>query len=241
MRRLSLLLGPALVIVLLSILCVVSLAVPPQNEGRSAARRPLDLPSGGRGDKEDAEDAPEIITFYGNEYEGDAFFWCLDKSGSMVGTKILVMREEVIQAINLLSQRAEFGLVAFSTDTIVWSTMPIKATAAAKQSAIAWVQMLNANGMTCIAPAGVTTIGISNQSNKSHKQMIFVSDGIPYCSGGPGYAEEALQVITETNWQRTPINTLFISGDNGGQGYGEQFMQTLAAMNNGTFYLPDTY
>ncbi|HIK82387.1 MAG TPA: hypothetical protein EYF93_05755, partial [Planctomycetes bacterium] len=41
------------------------------------ARRPLDLPSGGAGDGDDEEDAPETINFWGGEYEGDAFFWCL--------------------------------------------------------------------------------------------------------------------------------------------------------------------
>ncbi|MEM7263371.1 MAG: hypothetical protein AAF488_15385, partial [Planctomycetota bacterium] len=44
------------------------------------ARRPLDLPTPGAGSEEEDEDAPESITFYGSEYEGDGFFWCLDKS-----------------------------------------------------------------------------------------------------------------------------------------------------------------
>ena len=38
--------------------------------------RPLDLPAGGPGGQEDDEDAPETISFFGSEYEGDAFFWC---------------------------------------------------------------------------------------------------------------------------------------------------------------------
>ncbi len=42
----------------------------------SSENRPLDLPSGGIGDGEDDEDAPETINFYGSEYEGEAFFWC---------------------------------------------------------------------------------------------------------------------------------------------------------------------
>ena len=46
-------------------------------------RKPLDLPSGGSGDNDEEEDAPETINFWGGEYEGDAFFWCLDKSCSM--------------------------------------------------------------------------------------------------------------------------------------------------------------
>ena len=41
-----------------------------------ARKLPLDLPSGGGGFAEDEEDAPEIITFYGHRFEGNAFFWC---------------------------------------------------------------------------------------------------------------------------------------------------------------------
>ena len=40
------------------------------------AKKPLDLPAGGVADEEEDEDAPETISFYGGEYEGDAFFWC---------------------------------------------------------------------------------------------------------------------------------------------------------------------
>ena len=53
-----------------------------EDDPRVLARQPLDLPSGG-GRADDEEDTAEAIHFYGAEYEGDAFFWCLDKSGSM--------------------------------------------------------------------------------------------------------------------------------------------------------------
>ncbi|MFQ5654297.1 MAG: hypothetical protein ACE5GW_06165, partial [Planctomycetota bacterium] len=103
------------------------------------AKRPLDLPSGGRGDDEDEEDAPETITFYGSEYEGDGFFWCLDKSCSMGWNgEINTLKQEVTQSVNSLSTRAEFSLVAFSTSTLVWSPFPQKANPATKAAAIAW-------------------------------------------------------------------------------------------------------
>jgi len=42
------------------------------SQSNEDARRPLDLPSGGSGDDEDDEDAPETINFWGGAYEGDA-------------------------------------------------------------------------------------------------------------------------------------------------------------------------
>ena len=85
-------------------------------------RRPLDLPSGGHGADSDEEDAPETITFYGGEYEGDGFFWCLDKSCSMGwADDIAFLKSEVISALASLSPQAEISLVAFSSGHIVWS------------------------------------------------------------------------------------------------------------------------
>ncbi|MGE4601345.1 MAG: hypothetical protein AAEJ65_00390, partial [Planctomycetota bacterium] len=85
-------------------------------------RRPLDMPSGGGGGDDDDEDAPETIIFYGQDYEGDAFFWCLDKSGSMDwGGAMEDLKQEMAGAILSLSPAAEFSLVAFSSNTVVWS------------------------------------------------------------------------------------------------------------------------
>lgn len=79
--------------------------------------RPLDMPSGGRGGDEDEEDAPEVIDFWGGQYEGDAFFWCLDKSCSMGWNgEIQQLKQEFSQTLNSLSSQAEFGVWRFQRD-----------------------------------------------------------------------------------------------------------------------------
>ncbi|MFQ5655205.1 MAG: hypothetical protein ACE5GW_10815 [Planctomycetota bacterium] len=198
--------------------------------------RPLDLPSGGIGDDEDEEDAPEVITFYSQEYEGDAFFWCLDKSCSMGwsgGAPIATLKQEMTSAINSLSSRAEFSMVAFNTSYQVWSPYPRRADPGAKASAVGWVQQMTAAGTTCLAAAGVKTVQISNLSGKRHKTIIIVGDGVPECPppNSQQQNQDTLSQITGSNWQMTPINTIFISASS----QGVQFMQTLAAMNGGTF------
>ena len=45
-------------------------------DSKDPRRLPLDLPSGGLGSKDGEEDPPEVIVFYGHEFEGNAFFWC---------------------------------------------------------------------------------------------------------------------------------------------------------------------
>jgi hypothetical protein len=202
-----------------------------QTDG-TGVKRPLDLPSGGKGDDEDEEDAPETITFYGGEYEGDGFFWCVDHSCSMSTNNLIgQLKAEMTESISQLSDESEFSIVAFSSGYTYWSPIPREANAGNRSSAIAFVQSLSPDGMTCLAPAGVYTISISNMSNQEHKQILVLSDGEPNCPG----AAETLSAMTAANWQHTPINTIYIASDAGGIA----FMQQLAAMNGGTFSTPN--
>jgi len=196
-------------------------------------RRPLDMPSGGGIGNEDDEDAPETIIFYGQDYEGDAFFWCLDKSGSMDwGGAMEDLKQEMVGSVMSLSPAAEFSLVAFSSNTVVWSPSPRPARSPEKAAGLTWVNALQPEGWTCLAPAAIQTIQICNQSNKPYRQILILSDGAPYCDG-IDTSNQALSEITMANWQMVPIHTIFI----GTETEGIDFMQTLASMNQGSFHI----
>ncbi len=191
-------------------------------------KRPLDLPSGGKGHDEEEEDAPETIVFYGGAYEGDGFFFCLDKSGSMVvDDRFVQMKAEVTDAIAELTDESEFGLVAFSSGFINWSPRPQPGRVANRLNATAWVHSLFPDGLTHLATACIETIRICNMSEKEHKQIIVISDGEP---NNPGPAE-TLSSVTTANWQRTPINTIYLGNLAGAR----EFMRNLAAANSGDF------
>ena len=91
---------------------------------------------------------------------------------------------------------------------------------------------LNAGGWTCLEQAGVSIVNISNCSSNPHKRILLLCDGKPTCMGGDS-SEACLQNITAANWQKTPIDCLYISADPAGI----LFMQQLAALNNGSFVL----
>lgn len=191
-------------------------------------KSPLDLPAGKIGrDEEDEEDETESIIFYGTEFEADAFFWCLDRSGSMAGQKIETLKQEVTSAIATLTNRAEFGVVAFESGTQTWNSVPVKATVANKASATAWVQALTPGGVTCMAPAAVVTLGICNASRLRQKSVIIVSDGVPNCPD----CGETVAAVTSANFQRHSVNTLFIGADSAGAAC----MQQIASSNSGSF------
>lgn len=198
-------------------------------ETPNGQRRPLDLPSGVSGEEEDEEDEPETVTFYGGDYEGDGFFWCLDRSCSMTGAPIVTLKEEATSAIMQLSGRADFGIVQFNHTHSVFSPVPTKATLASKASAQNWVQSMTADGQTCIGPPGVSTLNIANQSSKRHVQVVILGDGVPVC--GSETAATVISDITAANYKSLPIHCLFIGTGSGGV----SLFQQLAAQNGGTF------
>jgi hypothetical protein len=106
----------------------------------------LDLPDG-FGWSDDEEDEPELIDFYSEELEGDAFFFCLDRSSSMERPaangqrKYDVMRREVIRAISGLTKRSVVTCVFYNRDNpLVYGDPPIKMDAGGKAQMIGKVQ-----------------------------------------------------------------------------------------------------
>ncbi|MEM7164450.1 MAG: hypothetical protein AAF581_03245 [Planctomycetota bacterium] len=201
-----------------------------QDGGDSIGTQPLDLPAGKNVKDDEDENDPESIIFYGQEYEADAFFWCVDRSCSMAwgnGPPIVVLKAELQNAVSSLSKQAEFGMVNFSSGFQKYQPMPVKATPAQKANAVGWINALTADGATCLGDAGVACVEIANACRKRNKRMICMADGGANC---PGCGSEVPQ-ITNANWQRIPIDTVFVGSD----GNGIACMQQLAAANGGSF------
>src|SRR5262245_45893027 len=73
-------------------------------EGGAASKENLDLPFDALGDSESDEEPPEIIVFYGQQYEGDGIFFTLDKSGSMnEANKFNRLKQETVKNISQFS------------------------------------------------------------------------------------------------------------------------------------------
>ena len=199
-------------------------------------RRPLDLPSGGPGPQEDQEDYPETIEFFGGEYEGDAFMFVIDVSGSMgADNKLETAQEELIQALQSLSSEAEFGIVAFSNNLYEFNITMVNATAPNKVAGSAWVMGLEAAGGTCIDVGtihGLNILGTTLVVQES-RRLILLGDGAQGCgSFGPGANEEALANIMVANWEQISIDTLFI-----GEPYDDALwlFENIAEHNQGEF------
>jgi len=197
------------------------------SESKARDHRPLDLPAGGLGVGEEEEDAPESIVFFGGSYEGDAFFFLLDKSGSMFGTKMDLLRSEMASAFDELSPQSEFGLVAFSGDFLVFSPMPMKSTTQNLLAARAWVNALEAFGATQMLSAAQELLTIAHICGLESRSVIVVGDGLP---NGPG-PEETLSGILATNLDGLPFHTILF----GVSESAVAFMLQLASSTGGTY------
>ena len=190
---------------------------------------PLDLPASGGSHGDEDPDVIEPILFYGSVYEGDGYFFCIDRSGSMSEEgRLEQMKEEVISVIQSLTDVTEFSIVSFASGWTAWSNTPQEATTANRHTAEVWVRALEAGGTTCMGSAAVQTLNIAQLSEKEDKQVFVLSDGVPFCNGsftGP----QVLSAVIGANYERLPIHTIYISDDSAGV----NFMTSLA-MNGGT-------
>ena len=206
---------------------LLTLLVPAAQRGGS---RPLDLPSGGRGTDEDEEDPNETIRFFGESYEGDGFFFLLDRSGSMSGMKLEILKLEMTSALSELSEQSEFGIVAFSGDTTAFSPMPVKASDRNSSLGKAWVLALAPYGSTMMLAGAEAILEIAYTSSKDDRSIIVVGDGSP---NSPGPAE-TLEGVIAANVEGLPFHTILI----GASSEAADFMMALSSVTGGTFRHP---
>ena len=205
--------------------------------GSVATKENLDLPFDAIGDSEDEEDAPEIIVFYGQQYEGDGIFFCCDKSSSMEGQKFAVLQKEVIKNVSSFSDKVQFGIVFF--DAGLWkfppSGRPAEANPAMKAAASSFVMSTATGHGTCAKAALVTALAFANQSTSKRRLIIHLSDGQNWCNGqDPStYGPTVLTEVTAKNTSGVHINAICI-GPAGGD-VNEDWMRKLAAQNNGAY------
>jgi Mg-chelatase subunit ChlD len=226
--------GKALVRIFAGALMVLVASYPMVTEATSdQVRRPLDLPSGGGRDEED-QPLPDIIQFFGHDFEGDAFVWVLDISGSMtVSGRIDELRGEFTGAILNLSSQSDFGAVAFNQNIQPLDILCTAAYPDRKSRAIAWISGLQPYGTSCLAVAVIQGLEIIRKSSNTNRRLIVVGDGLPAC---PSLTDTALVLneIAAANWDRIPIDAVFVGE---GSALGIEFFQQLANSFGGSMVI----
>ena len=203
----------------------------------------LDLPvNAGAGSEDEDEDAPEIVLFYGSQYEATAICFALDESGSMQDQgRWQLQTREVTRAIKQLSPAAEFSVVYYGSRVTVFRNKPVSANGANKAAGISFIQSRNPSGDTCIGEGTTKALKIVRQSGSSHRAVIVTSDGRPdVCATGNRANETEQQRILQQTVVANPglkvqVHTIFVGRSNDPGAI--SFMRRLARSHNGTFRL----
>ena len=124
-----------LTLIILPVVWLLTVSLFAQGTG---PKEPLDLPYDAYGLTEEEEEAPEVVVFYGQNYEGDGIFYCLDRSSSTCNGELNIEKRETIRNITEFSDRVEFGIVFYDSGIMKFprSTNPVKASQGAKAQAV---------------------------------------------------------------------------------------------------------
>ena len=213
-----------------------------QTLGGGILKANLDLPfdAGLLNDDTEDEDAPEIITFYSQQYEGDGIFYTIDRSGTMQDRgELTIAKREIRRNIIELSGRVQFGIVFFDRGIMKFpgNGRPTEADAAMKSSALSWLQSVQGGGGSCCQQGLVEALKFANASSSARKVVLYVGDGGGTCAasgqGEDAYLQKTLAVVKSQNFQRAQVNAIGVLMQ--GRQRQEQFLKALAAGNGGTY------
>jgi len=198
----------------------------------------LDLPFDAVGEAEEEEDAPEIVTFYGQQLEGDGLFYVVDKSGSMQDQgELAVAKRELVRNITEFSDRVQFGIVFFDSSVSKFpsSGMPADANPGMKSSAIAFVNAIPGGHGSCCQEGIAAALHMANMGTAKRKVLVYLGDGGGTCQGADEatYLKQALASAISQNYQKVQINTIGILQPGA---INEDFMKRLASANGGTYH-----
>ncbi|MCX7703462.1 MAG: VWA domain-containing protein [Planctomycetota bacterium] len=151
--------------------------------------------------------------------------------------RIYRVKKELIKTIKTLSKDVKFNIIAFSDNIQCWKKSLTEATEANRNNAIAWVEKLQADGLTW------TDVAIEEAfKDKEVDTIVLLTDGAPTHAGGEAKPEwdghqdsraliaHILEWVRKENlFRKITIHTLgFISAN-------FEFLKKLSAENNGKF------
>jgi hypothetical protein len=168
--------------------------------------------------------------FYGLSIHAQKMVFIIDTSSSMLqGGRMGAAKRELLQALDGLTDDAQFSVLAFNGDVYAWRKQLMPANAAMKEAAEHWVATLE----TAHSTASYDALEAGLQFDA--EAIFFLTDGVPQ-GGNINNPADIVALVTRGNSaKRMSIYTIGI-GVAGPQGGAiEQFLTTLAKQNWGVY------
>ena len=212
-----------------------------QDLGGTGLKENLDLPFDARGDGTgEDEDPPEVVSFYGQNLEGDGFFYTVDRSGSMFDQgELRRAKQEISRNISEFSSKTQFAVVFFDASILKFPQggRPTEANPAMKGAALSWINGMGRGGGSCMMQGLREALQFANLASAKRKVIVYVGDGGGTCPGRTGSEQQYLQnmvtTITAQNYQRIQINCIGVLMN--GRTTQRNYMKLVASANGGTY------
>ena len=202
-------------------------------QGQAPTKENLDLPYDAFGLNETEEEAPEVVVFYGQSFEGDGIFYCLDRSSSTCGGELAIEKRETLRNIMEFSSRVEFAVVFYDAGMKKFpqSGRPMKADAAGKSAAVSFVSATQCGRGTCVKRGLLECLSFASFSSAKRNVIIYLGDGGTTCpnTNHRQYGEQTLQEVKARNFKNAQVNSIHVGNDD------TWFSKALATQNNGSF------
>jgi hypothetical protein len=204
--------------------------------GRAAAK------AGPKGSSERAmgSQAPK---FFGSEVRSDRVVFVLDASLSMQGRKIAKAKQELVGAIEGLTPRSRFTVVAFARGNKLWKRELTAATDAHKADCKAWIESLE----LWLGTDTLTALQAAFQIEGADA-IVLLTDGRPTDKGpdgkrlgGDAFLDEAMKLNRWTRWRIDAFGLLGGRRKKAKPGAPppdeapERLLRSLARLSGGTF------
>ncbi|MCZ6792261.1 MAG: VWA domain-containing protein, partial [Planctomycetota bacterium] len=206
-----------------------------QDLGGTGLKENLDLPFDARGDGAgEDEDAPEVVSFYGQNLEGDGFFYTVDRSGSMQNQgELQRAKQEISRNISEFSSKTQFAVVFFDSGIQKFPTSgrPAEANAGMKGAALSWINNMRGGSGSCMTQGLRVALQFGNLASAKRKVIVYVGDGGGTCGGGnqQQYLQNMVSTITGQNYQRIQINCIGVLMN--GRTTQRNYMKLVASAN----------
>jgi hypothetical protein len=199
----------------------------------------LDLPLDAIGESTETEESVEVVVFYGQNLEGDGFFYTVDRSGSMQDSGELARaKQEISRNISEFSDRSQFGIVFFDARVVKFpsSGRPVEANPGMKAAALSWVAGMAGGSGSCMMEGIRGALDMANFASAKRRVLVYVGDGGGTCMGAneQDYLKKMVATVTSQNYNRVIINCIGVLMD-ASRTMQENFMKQVAQANGGSY------
>jgi hypothetical protein len=199
----------------------------------------LDLPLDAIGESTETEESVEVVVFYGQNLEGDGFFYTIDRSGSMQDSGELARaKQEISRNVSEFSDRTQFGIVFFDArvNRFPSSGRPVEANPGMKAAALSWVAGMAGGSGSCMMEGVRAALDMASFASAKRRVVVYVGDGGGTCMGAneQDYLKKMVATVTSQNYNRVIINCIGVLMD-ASRTMQENFMKQLAQANGGAY------